>query len=728
MQLFDKKLKRALVGLAIAIGTSNSYANNVWQDMPVALARQAASTDVMVNARASRVLQADFALLKILLEQDNVDIELPLPNGQMAVYRFEYSTIAQQALLDKFPEIRTFKATDVNNSANTGRFDISPSGFRAMFRHNGELIFIDPQYKSQTDTYAAYFSRDAQSIAPKVEDEVIKDVAASINTSLNRPATPNRSGGSNGQLLTYRLAVAATGEYTAAFGGTKLGAMSGIMTTINRVNEVFNNDLGVHLELVADNDDLIFTSPSSGSPFTNDSNSMELDKVPAFINSIITTDDYDIGHLFTTSGGGIAFFSSVCDSNEAGLTGLADPTGDIFNIDLVAHEIGHQLGANHTFNGSDGSCVDQRNSATAFEVGSGSTIMAYAGICAGEDIQNNSDPYFHAGSIEEIKATVQSVSCGSDTLNASARPIVDAGNDFTISSNTAFFMSGSAMDTDGDTLRYVWEQLDVGAATTNPAQWIDNGNRTLFRSVVPTTGDPIRFFPNFSQLLNPSASNSNPGGTSGVTTEALPSTDRALKFRLTARDDRSETGFDNAVVTVINTGSVGFVIQTPSAGATWSGTTEEVRWNVAATNLPPISCTLVDILYSSDGGTNFDILLADAVDNNGVFDITTPATTSAQGRVVVRCSDNIFFAVNDANINVLGVVGGPTPTTNPVSAVSAFGSPVTRTSMSTTPVSSSGGGSGGGGSSGVFLFIVLGLLAVFTRQSRRTSYETRSLG
>jgi hypothetical protein len=182
------------------------------------------------------------------------------------------------------------------------------------------------------------------------------------------------------------------------------------------------------------------------------------------------------------------------------------------------------------------------------------------------------------------------------------------------------------------------------------------------------------------------------------------------------------------VVTVINTGSVGFVIQTPSAGATWSGTTEEVRWNVAATNLPPISCTLVDILYSSDGGTNFDILLADAVDNNGVFDITTPATTSAQGRVVVRCSDNIFFAVNDANINVLGVVGGPTPTTNPVSTDSAFGSPVSRTSISTTPVSSSGGGSGGGGSSGVFLFIVLGLLAVFTRQSRRTSYETRSLG
>ena len=168
----------------------------------------------------------------------------------------------------------------------------------------------------------------------------------SINTSLNRPATANRSGGSNGQLRTYRLAVAVTGEYTAAFGGTKLGAMSGIMTTINRVNEVFNNDLGVHLELVADNDDLIFTSPSSGSPFTNDSNSMELDKVPAFINSIITTDDYDIGHLFTTSGGGIAFLPSVCSTDRAGLTGLRNPTGDIFNIDLVAHEIGHQLTKN----------------------------------------------------------------------------------------------------------------------------------------------------------------------------------------------------------------------------------------------------------------------------------------------------------------------------------------------------------------------------------------------
>lgn len=719
MQLFDKKLKSALVSLVIAIGASNTYANNVWQDIPMAFARQAVSNDVLVNAHASRVLQADFALLKILLEQDNVDIELPLPNGQMATYRFEYSPIAQQAVLDKFPEIRTFKATDINNTANTGRFDISPSGFRAMFRHNGELIFIDPQYKSQTDTYAAYFSRDAVRTEPRPADQVIESVIDSINTSLNRPATANRSGGSNGQLRTYDIAITTTGEYTAAFGGTKLGAMAGITTTISRVNQVFNNDLGVQLRLVAGIENLIFTSASSD-PFTNESSFSELAKVPGVINGILDPSAYDIGHLFTTDGGGIAFLPSVCNTDRAGLTGLADPTGDIFDIDLVAHEIGHQLGANHTFNGSAGSCVGQQNPATAFEVGSGSTIMAYAGICAGENIQNNSDPYFHSGSIEEIKATVQSVSCGIDTPTGNARPIVDAGDDFTIPSNTAFFMSGSAMDTDGDTLRYVWEQLDTGTATNNPAQWIDNGNRTLFRSVVPATADSVRFFPNFAQLLNPSAINSNPGGTLGLTTEALPSTSRPLNFRLTARDGRNETGFDNALVTVEDTSPVGFVIQSPAAGATWGGATEQVRWNVAATNLPPISCTLVDILYSSDGGDAFDILLAAAVDNDGAFDITTPATASMEGRVVVRCSDNIFFAVNDANINVLGAAGGSTSTTNPVSSENAFGSKPssTSTSTSTTPGSSSGGG--GGGSTGVFLFLLLGLLAVFTRQARWT--------
>jgi hypothetical protein len=719
MQLFDKKLKRALVGLAIAIGASNSYANNVWQDMPVALARQAASTDVMVNARASRVLQADFALLKVLLEQDNVDIELPLPNGQMAVYRFEYSPIAQQALLDKFPEIRTFKATDVNNSANTGRFDISPSGFRAMFHHDGELIFIDPQYKSQIDTYAAYFSSDAEHTESRPSDQVIK---GTINTLLNRSEMANRSGGSNGSLRTYRLAVTVTGEYTVALGG-KVEALAGIVTTINRVNQVFNNDLGVHLMLIGRNNELIFESPSSD-PFDN--NPSDLNDVPMVINKIVGSDAYDVGHIFSTTLGGVAVLGSVCNTNAAGLTGLPNPSGDPFDIDFVAHEIGHQFGANHTFNGLSNNCGGgQRNSATAYEVGSGSTIMAYAGICGGENIQSNSDPYFHAGSIEEVKAFVATVSCGVDTPTGSARPIVDAGNDYTIPSNTPFFMSGSAMDTDGDALRYAWEQLDTGVATSNSAQWIDNGDRTLFRSVVPTAVDSVRFFPNFSQLLNESANNSNPGGTSGLITEALPLTDRTLSFRLTARDDRGETGFDNATVTVIDTSLAGsFDIETPSAGAIWSGTTEEVRWNVGATNLPPISCTLVDILYSSDGGTNFDILLADAVDNNGVFDITTPATTSAQGRVVVRCSDNIFFAVSDADINILGALGGSTPTSNPVSADSALGTPVSRTSTSTTPVSSSGGG----GSSGVFLFIVLGLLAVFTRQSRRTSYETRSLG
>lgn len=717
MQLFDEKLKSVIAVLLMAIATSSSHANNVWQDISVALARQTASTDVMVNARASRVLQADFSLLKVLLDQDRVDIELPLPNGQMATYHFEYSPIAQQALLDKFPEIRTFKATDVNNSANSGRFDISPSGFRAMFHHNGELIFIDPQYKSQIDTYAAYYSRDAERTEPRPPDQVIESVSGSMNTLLNRSATANRSGGSNGQLRTYDIAITTTGEYTAAFGGTKSGAMAGIMTTINRVNEVFNNDLGIQLNLVDGIDDLIFTSASSD-PFDNDPS--DLFDVPGIINGIIGSGAYDVGHIFSTTLGGVAALGSVCNTNAAGLTGLPNPTGDVFDIDFVAHEIGHQFGANHTFNGLSNNCGGgQRNQATAYEVGSGSTVMAYAGICAGENIQNNSDPYFHAGSIEEIKAYVQSVSCEVNTPTGSARPIVDAGNDYTIPSNTPFFMSGSAMDTDGDTLRYAWEQLDAGTASSDTAQWIDNGDRTLFRSIIPTTVDSVRFFPNFSQLLNASASNSNPGGTSGLITEALPLTNRTLSFRLTARDDRGETGFDNAVVTVSDTGSAGsFAIQTPGAGATWSLATEEVRWNVGDTDLPPISCTLVDILYSNNGGATFDILLADGVANNGAFDITTPEIPTTQGRIVVRCSDNIFFAVSDANINVLGVAGGSTPTSNPVSADSAFGAPPSKTSItpaSTIPEDSSGGG-GGGGSAGVLMFIFLGLLAVFTRK------------
>ncbi len=646
-------LSKNVCNLVFFLGCCLSFHANAavdyWQDIESSAFRHDAP--LMIKAREGRLLLSDIESLSNQLSSDGVDIELPLPNGETAVYHLEYSPIAEQGLLDKFPDIRTFRGVDVDNSNNRGRFDISPSGFRGMFRHNGETIFIDPQYRDQSNTYISYYSHNAEPLEQRLADRVLyTDLLKSVETSANRTLA---KGSSDGNLRTYRLAVAATGEYTAFFGGTVSAALSAITTAINRVNEVYENDLGIRLVLVANNNDIIYTN-ASADPYANDGFG-DLNVNQNNINAVIGTANYDIGHLFGIGTGGVAQLGSVCSSSgkARGLTGLNNPTGDTFYIDFVSHEIGHQFGANHTFNGTTSSCGGaNRNQGTAYEPGSGSTIMAYAGICGSENLQNSSDPYFHAGSIAEITNFVTSgggASCGSISTPANTTPNASAGPDVTIPANTPFVLTGSATDADvGDTLNYVWEQLDAGTASSSQAEWVDNGSRTIFRSLSPTT-NPVRYLPNLPDVLDGSI-------TAG---EAFPTTNRDLNFRFTVRDGSGETAFENKVVSV-TTGAGPFAVLTPGVGSVWSQGTALVTWNVANTDSTPVNCSQVDITYSSDGGSTFGITLASNVANDGSQSITVPTNATTQGRVMVSCIDNIFYAVSDSDFEVSASTVAPT--------------------------------------------------------------------
>ena len=629
--------------------------------------------------KAANKLTADMTVLTDLLLNTSslinggtATVILPLPNGEFAEFLLSYSTIIAPALADKYPEIKTFSGYQIGHPENSGRFDITPQGFHGMFRFNQETVFIepeaifDPENQSVTSLYLSYYRKNTQQPADTVNrfvqqspkiispnqsvtfEQSLKQLSSlninSLNLSAAKQAKPTQS-----SLTTYRLAISATGEYSQYHGGTKSSVLAALITLVNRLNEVYQRDLSVKLELVADNDELIFLN-SSTDPFSNDDQDGDINTT--VINNIIGSQAYDIGHVLNTQGGGLAVLSSVCHNiyKGDGVTGNFPPINDAFYIDYVAHEIGHQFGAGHTFNGTEGACEGNRHSDSAYEPGSASTIMSYAspGLCGSQSLQNQSDPYFHAKSIEQIETNIQQGVIGSSCGSSSGAivnniPEVSAGNNYTIPAHTPFILMGSASDDDiADTLSYSWQQIDLGAASQSVTEQVDNGNRPLFRVFNPTE-TPTRTFPQLSDVL-----------TNTVTIgEVYAMTDRALNFRLLVRDNQGGVGFDDNQITVVNTLEA-FTVTLPDSGTNWTTIEQVITWNTADTEIAPISCQFVDILLSTDSGQSFPVSLAERVSNNGRYDAELPTTHSSQSRIKISCSDNIFFAINggDFTINV----------------------------------------------------------------------------
>ena len=521
--------------------------------------------------------------------------------------------------------------------------------------------FIDP-FSEEGNIYTVYSRKNLEVRNFDFECGVIDDELLNRATEETTYAARNAN---DGILRNYRLAVACTGEYAAFHGGTTAGALAAIVTTINRVNGVYERDLSVTMTLVANNNSIIFTDGTTD-PFNNDNTGVLINQSQSVINSTIGSGNYDVGHTFSTGAGGLAGLGVTCINSQkaSGVTGIAQPVGDSYDIDYVAHELGHQFGAPHTFNGTVGSCSGgNRSAANAYEPGSGSTIMAYAGICGSDNVQIGSDDYFHQNSINRMWSHITSTgACPVNrTATGNTEPVANAGANYTIPQGTPYKLDGSgSSDVDGlATLTYTWEQYDLGAAGL-PTETSTTG--PLVRSF-EGTANPVRYVPRLSDVV------SN-GGTS-TTWEKLAMVSRNINYQLTVRDNDASGGqTDSDLMTATVTTAAGpFTVTSQTVGGqSWDvGTTQTVTWNVAGTTANGVNEANVNILLSTDGGETFDTVLASNTPNDGSHDITVPNVSSSTCRIMVEAANGIFFNVNSEDI-LIGVTIVCTPySTGPIS-------------------------------------------------------------
>lgn len=569
-----------------------------------------------------------------------VFIELPKADGTFSRYQVHENTTMHPHLAAQFPEIRAFDGVPVDGSGEMVKLDLTPQGFHAMILFPDQpTSFIDPYSFGGGDIQHYIVYSKADFVSDKTFQCHFEGAPTDVSNLEGNPVV--KSFGSC-QKRTYRLALSATGEYTTFHGGTVALAQAAQVTTMNRVNGVYMRDMAITMTIVANNNLLIYTN-SSTDPYSNGNPGSMINENQTNTTTVIGSANYDIGHVFGTNSGGLAGLGVVCTSSQKarGVTGSSSPVGDPFDIDYVAHEMGHEFSGNHTFRGSAGSCSGNANGATAMEPGSGSTIMAYAGICSPQDVQSNSDDHFHGISLQEIGAFITggSHTCPVvTTIPSQSAPVISStvGN-VTIPANTPFALTAIASDADGDVLTYCWEQMNNENSTQPPVATSTNGPN--FRSFSPTT-NPTRYFPSIPTILA--------GGP--YTWEVLPSVSRTMSFRVVVRDNEVAGGCnDHEDITVTTTSTAGpFVVNYPSAsGITWGGnTTQTVTWSVANTNTAPVSCSNVDILISTDGGATFTNIAND-VANDGSQDVTVPNVSTTNAIVMVICANGTFFDISN---------------------------------------------------------------------------------
>ena len=672
-------MRKLLFGLLamFTLQLANAQQNNFWTS------RDAGVVQITANRAAQRAsFPANYKLFDLNMTafrqemmsvagtartKSATTITLPNADGGLETFELVEASNFEPALQERFPDIRSFSGKGITDPSATVKLSISAQGIQSMVMrtNNREDEYIE-SYAADQPVYAVFKAQRKAGQMPWTCNTADRNLANALNQQVGQEFSIARSGGN---LKTYRLALSCNGEYANFFGATSSAQVGLVLAafnnTLTRCNGIFEKDLAMHLNLIPSTTNVIYYNGGTD-PYTTLANwNVQLENT---LIANVGEANYDIGHMFGSTGGGgnAGCIGCICvnksgtaNGKGSGITSPADgiPQGDNFDIDYVAHEIGHQIGANHTFSFSlEGTGVNK-------EVGSGITIMGYAGI-TGQDVAPHSIDVFHQASIQQIQNNLLAKTCGTTVSIAgnNTTPVVAPLTNYTIPRSTPFALTGNATDADGDALTYSWEQNDnsttTGAASVASATKTTGPNWISFK---PTTS-PTRLFPQLSTILAGAAvTGPLAGGDAGANIEALSSVARTLNFRLTVWDNApynstvpevGQTSFADMVVTVNGTAGP-FGVSAPNTAVSWAGgSTQNVTWTVNSTNLAPINCANVKISLSTDGGQTFPTVLLESTPNDGSQAVVIPNTLSTTARIKIEAIGNIFFDISNTNFSI----------------------------------------------------------------------------
>lgn len=578
--------------------------------------------------------------------------QLPLPQGGTLPCAVQESSILSAALQAQHPSLKTYQVLDASGKQHTGRFTITPEGINGLLFTDSGTVYVVPVTDGAAGLHRVYYQQDVPAPSP---------VRCTIREDLHQHSGLEQEGAFSGdcQLKTFRLAVAATGEYTT-WAGSAAAALNHITIAINNVTAIYERELGIRFTLVTTNDIIFTDAVTDPYPTIPLPNADYLNINHTYCN-LLGADSYDLAIVFNNAwDGGMAFQGVVCNAGSKGCAaaGLtfgtgANPTpgpqGPIFE-GAVAHELAHLFNATHSYAATNADCGGVNvHGPTAWEPGGGSTIMSYAGACAPNFYQLRTDHYFHAGSLGQIQAYVNgsSASCKITSPLTNTAPTVQvAATTYTIPAATPFLLSAVTNDADGHTLTHTWEQMDAGFTSDAPPS-ATNPLGPNFRSWPPVQST-ARSFPRIQTLLTGNISSAY---------EVLPTISKTMHFRLTIRDGAPGGGCCTGATVTVNTvaGAGPFRVTSQNTPEEWianGSNTALIRWNVANSDQLPVQCTHVNILWSADGGLTWSTTLLANTPNDGEASIVIPATPTGQGRVQVQAVNNIFFSINTAPVTV----------------------------------------------------------------------------
>lgn len=590
-------------------------------------------------------------------------IMLPTPDRKYRSFHVWKTPMMEPELAAKYPDIQTFTAVADDDQGVTAKLDYTMYGFRAIVFDGKKSFLIDPYSDAADGYYIAFYKSDFLTPSSKGACEV--NSLGNVNPSDNGAATSLNTEGktaarSNGSLRhVYRLALSCTGEYAQNAVGpnaTKAQTLSKLVSTMNRVNGFYEKELSVTMNLIANNESIVYVSPGADPYQCNANLACLINEVQGNITSVIGPANYDIGHIVCTAGGGLAQLNSVCGGGKASGTSTSGGPDD---FSTILHEMGHQFGSNHTFSANSGGCNGNGNENTGYEPGAGISVMSYAGLCDPNNVGNGED-YFHVSSLNEISTFLvgQGSSCGAINAGTATVSIPDLVDSFDIPQNTPFELTApnATASQSQAKITYAWEQYDLGNFGEAESGYANAADGPIVRSFLPDTSK-IRTYPSYDRIINSTYGE----GAAGVG-QRLPKVERMVRFKLTARSVYQGWGtfkFIDSVVRLKVATSGPFRVNSQSAGEVWNPFEKKlVEWSVAGTNTAPVNCGFVNIYLSLDDGATFPFLLVANAPNTGSYLVEMKDVFTTTGRIKVKGTGNVFFDINKGAITINGNPNG----------------------------------------------------------------------